>query len=435
MNVNNAWEKLFEKYDIQNKIIQDGYYSISANEIKEFKEPRLMAKWDSSESLPQIFKKNKINILPDSRGTYILSDFKLYEKIPELVEHVTKMQKVEVPEYESIDVKNITSESNAINVLLLSNIIDDFLCADLTDNYVSTFNGRMGTGQFEYKVDRYRGTPLKVNVEGAQCEIDAGLENSNSVVIMEAKNVVYPDFHIRQLYYPYRLWKNRVKKPIRLVFSIYSNQIYRLFEYEFLDIENYSSIKLINEKNYSLQDTEISNQELWDTYLKTKVLTSDDMNLTETPFIQADSFERVISLLEILSNEEKTSEEIAEIMQFDIRQSGYYFNAGKYLSLFEKKTVEDELGNTIIKVFATRLGKDINKLNYKSRQLELVSLILQHKIFNVLFKETYNRGNLPDRNEVKRLMKEYNVCNEGVISRRSTSVISWIKWIMNLTNI
>ena len=36
------------------------------------------------------------------------------------------MQKVEVPEYESIDVKNITSESNAINVLLLSNIIDDF---------------------------------------------------------------------------------------------------------------------------------------------------------------------------------------------------------------------------------------------------------------------------------------------------------------------
>ena len=58
-------------------------------------------------------------------------------------------------------------------------------------------------------------------------------------------------------------------------------------------------------KNYSLQDTEISNQELWDTYLKTRVLTSDDMNLTETPFIQADSFERVISLLEILSSEEK----------------------------------------------------------------------------------------------------------------------------------
>ena len=81
---------------------------------------------------------------------------------------------------------------------------------------------------------------------------------TSSVVIMEAKNVVHEDFHVRQLYYPYRLWRSRVKKPIRLVFSVYSNMIYRLFEYRFATPEDYSSIEPVQAKNYSLQDTKIS---------------------------------------------------------------------------------------------------------------------------------------------------------------------------------
>ncbi|QRG86712.1 hypothetical protein [Bulleidia sp. zg-1006] len=64
MNVNEAWSKLFEKYDILSKIKKEGAFYITANQIKEFKEPRLMAKWDSSENLPSIFKKHNINILP-----------------------------------------------------------------------------------------------------------------------------------------------------------------------------------------------------------------------------------------------------------------------------------------------------------------------------------------------------------------------------------
>lgn len=46
------------------------------------------------------------------------------------------------------------------------------------------------------------------------------------------------------------------------MFSIYSNQIYRLFEYRFRELEDYSSIELVKSKNYSLQDTEISLDEL-----------------------------------------------------------------------------------------------------------------------------------------------------------------------------
>lgn len=432
MNTQDSWTELFEKYDITNRVKKDGQFEITAKQIKEFREPRLMAKFDSSESLPSILRKNKINILPNSRSSYILSDFKLYQNIPELTEHVTKMQRIEIPEYESIDIKNITTESNAINLLSLSNAMDDFLGEE---GNVSTFNGRMGTGKFSFNVDRFRGTPINISVKGAQCEIDAGFENSNSVVIMEAKNVVHPDFHIRQLYYPYILWKTRVKKPIRLVFSIYSNQIYRLLEYEFIDILNYSSINLVQEKSYSLQETEINNEELFKVYSKTKIKYNDNQTDNEIPFIQADSFERVISLLEILYEDNKTEEEIADIMQFELRQSNYYFNAGRYLDLFSKVVGFDEDSNRVKFVQLTKLGKQVYLLNYKQRQLKLVELILEHKIFNELFKLTYDSGQYPEREFVKNRMREYNVCNEGQIDRRSSSVLSWIRWIFNLTNV
>lgn len=430
MNVNEAWIKLFEKYDILSKIQHEGAFYITANQIKEFKEPRLMAKWDSSENLPSIFKKHNINILPISRTGYVLSDFKLYEPIPELGEHITEMQKVEIPKYETIDIGNISSEANAINVLMLSRILDDFLDED--DN-VATFNGRMGTGIFSFHVDRHRGSCFEVGVKNAQCEIDGGMENNNSVVILEAKNVIHPDFHIRQLYYPYRLWVSKVQKPIRLVFSVYSNQIYRLFEYEFEDRSNYSSIRLIKSKNYSLQDTDITLNEIYDVYSKVNVIYEDNQNNTDIPFIQANSFERIISLMEILFEEDKTTEEIAEIMQFDLRQSDYYYNAGKYLGLFEKKDVEDE--KTVKKVSLSKLGKDTVKLRYKERQLKLVHLILKHGIFNRLFLKVYNSGELPTKEEIQNIMRENNVCNDGQIVRRSSSVYSWIKWIFNLQNI
>lgn len=46
--------------------------------------------------------------------------------------------------------------------------------------------------------------------------------------------------------------------------------------------------------------------------------------------------DRVISLLENMYENPMTTQQIAELMDFDLRQSDYYFNAGRYLGLFEK---------------------------------------------------------------------------------------------------
>lgn len=429
ITANDAWQKLIDKYDIINRIAIDGVYHIKASEIKEFKEPRLMAKWDCTAALPSVFKSNKLNILPDSRNSYVLGDFLLYEEIPELTETVNKMDYVELPEYETININNISSESNAINVLILSGILDDFLEDEGT---VETFNGRMGTGEFEFVVNTVRGNKQKITVKNAQCEIDGGFENENNVIIMEAKNVLNEDFHIRQLYYPYRLWRNKVSKPIRLIFSIYTNMIFRLFEYRFDDENDYSSIKLVKTKNYSLQDTSIEIEDLIEVRENTKVVYQDNQDEDlQVPFIQANSFERVISLLENMKDNPMTTEQIAMLMEFDERQSDYYYNAGAYIGLFEKKREDRQT-----KVFLTRLGEEVFSLNYKKRQLKFVELILQHQIFADCFDMVIESGgDMPDKEFIENLMREYNVCNEGQIVRRASSVQGWLKWMFNLRNL
>lgn len=420
ISANDAWKALIDKYNIIEEINKNGCFHIKASQIKEFKEPRLMAKWDSTDSLPPVLKNNKINILPDSRSSYVISDFLLYQEIPELEEHVTQMDHVELPNYESIDVNNISSESNAINVLLLTGILDDFLG---TNDSVATFNGRMGTGEFDFVVNTVRNNKRAIRVNNAQCEIDGGFENENSIIIMEAKNVVHEDFHVRQLYYPYRLWRTKVNKPIRLVFSIYSNMIYRLFEYRFNVLEDYSSIELIRTKNYSLQDTTITLEDLVKVRTETNIVTDDSMENTDVPFIQANSMERIISLLENMYDNPMTSQQIAELMDFEPRQSDYYYNAGKYLGLFEKTSDDKQKV-----VSLTPLGNKVFKLNYKDRQLKLVQLIFEHRIFSVFFDEIIETGELPEKRFIEEEMRALHVCDEGQIVRRASSVFAWLKW-------
>lgn len=419
-----AWNTLLNRYNIIQEVERNGIFHITASQIKEYKEPRIMAKWDSSESLPPSLKSNNLNILPDSRSSYVIGDFILYQDIPELEERVEQMTQVQLGEYETIDINNITSESNAINILVLSGILDDFL--ETTDT-VATFNGRMGTGCFNFVVDTYRNVKRRVSVNNAQCEIDGGFENSSDVVILEAKNVLHKDFHVRQLYYPYRLWRERVSKPIRLVFSIYSNMIYRLFEYRFNTIEDYSSIELVRTKNYSLQDIHISLEDLMEVRRNTSVTTSDNINEAGVPFIQADSVNRLISLLENMENNPMTYEQIMELMNFVERQYNYYVSAGIYIGIFERG-----VENRTVKL--TRVGELLCHMTYKERQLKLVSLILEHQIFADFFDYVIDNGDQPSRQQVCTRMRELNVCgdSESTIIRRSSSVLSWLKWIFNL---
>ena len=418
---NEAWEELIKKYDIISKVEDNGAFHIESRQINEFRESRIMSKFDTSEKLPKVFKDNNLNILPDSRHSYVIGKFSLYEEIPE--EENEESISIPIPSFETINANNISTETQAINVLIISGILDDFLG---TPQNIETFNGRMGTGKFEYDVETTDDNIIHINVDRAQCEIDGGFENDDSVIILEAKNVINKDFHVRQLYYPYRLWKNKVNKPIRLVFSVYSNMLFRLFEYDFTDENDYSSIRFLKTKKYFLDKEIITIDDLKIVRKETEVETTDNQDEVDVPFPQADSFNRVVSLLENLKDNPLSSYDIAEVMQFDPRQSDYYYNAGKYLGLFEKKD------NDEVMVYLTETGEAIFDMSYKNRQLALVERILKHQIFADLF-DMRLEGNIPTLQAIQELMVKYNVCNEGeVLVRRSQTISSWLKWIFNL---
>ncbi len=65
------WEILFDKMQILKRIKTDGFFEITAAEIKTQgkREARLMTKFDYYSQLPVLFKENKLSVLPLTRGT------------------------------------------------------------------------------------------------------------------------------------------------------------------------------------------------------------------------------------------------------------------------------------------------------------------------------------------------------------------------------
>lgn len=431
-----AWEKLFEKYNIIGEIKKNGFFEITSTQINEYREARLMTKFDNKKMLPELFKNNDIAILPISSNKYILAHFKLYENIPEIN---TPIEFKEFPSYiESIDYNKINSESIALNCAYISKIIQDFLGEDNNEDVLPTVDGKMSSGKFKFRVDNTKcDKPYSISVDRSGIEIDAGYESTHSLVLIEAKNVIANDFLIRQLYYPFRLWKDKVSKKVRTVFMQYLNGIFSLYEYEFKDPNNYNSLKLIKSQKYSIisqEEMTISLSEI-ENILNT-VHCVEEPNVT---FPQANSFDRVISLLEMLNTDIlKTKEEVTEEFKFDPRQTDYYFNAGKYLGfLSEDKLLIEENGKTIEKpaIKLSERGKKLFHIKYKERQLEYVKAILEHKVFNQVLKDCINTfGEMPCKAQIVIYMKEYltRTYSDETYYRRASTISGWINWILKL---
>lgn len=350
-----AWEKIFNEYDVLNKIQEQGFFEISSKEINEYREARLMTKFDNSESIPKILSENNLSILPISGNKYMIARFKAYKKFGNEPKDI---ERVEFPPYiESLDYNNISSEALALNCTYITGILEDFL--------------------------------------------------------------------VRQLYYPYRLWKSKITKKVRPIYVVYSNGIFTIYEYRFNDINEYSSIELVKCQKYSIEDTNIDLGTIQN-------LIENIQNYVEEPktsFPQANSFERVINLCELLENSEKGKKEITEKYEFDPRQTNYYTDAAIYLGLVVKKGIRDKSFEL------SELGKKVFSLNYKSRQIEFAKLILSHKVFHMTIKKYFQKLEMPTDSEIVEIMKEcelYKIGKDSTFYRRASTIKSWIDWIINL---
>ena len=423
--IEDKWEQLFERYDIIGRVEENGIFEIAADEVREYKEPRLMAKFDHESKLPAIFRKNKLSILPISRSKYVISNFSAYHF---LEENESTLKHFSLPSHiESINRNSINTETIALNAALDSGILEDFL---EDEDILPTVSGRMCTGAFNFKIDNSRSHSENiVKVENAQMEIDGAYEGRNALSLIEAKLDISDDFHIRQLYYPLRFWSTKNKKPVNTVFMIYSNGIYKFYDYEFTNIENYNSLRLKKYQEYTFDEVKISESDV--RHIQTHVKIVEEPNIT---FPQADRFEKVINLCEILSTQDLTANDIKDRYEFVNRQANYYADAGRYLGLIEKCS-DNPNSNSAPLYTLTAKGKSILEKDYAHRQLAFCEAILSHEIFHTVFSEYLSSGSLPSNTRIIEIMRKAGVhgaASNSTMNRRRQTITSWIRWIVSL---
>ncbi|MDR2650493.1 MAG: transcriptional regulator [Clostridiales bacterium] len=368
IKIDRAWEQLFKQHDILAQINAEGSFRIAATQINEVHEARLMAKFDQSVHLPEIFRTNKLSILPVTRGEYLIGPFVTHEPIHY---QAIRPKQVENPHLETLSPDNLYSEASALFFAYNSGIIQDVMGSDKVN---FTVNGRMGSGLFSFSIrNRLQPQyPTIVEVRNSQVEIDAGFESPEAFLICEAKNQASEELLIRQLYYPYRLWSAKISKPIIPAFLAFSNDVFHVFIYAFEDKRDYNSIALKSYKTYTFADEDIILQDIIEAWQNTPVGTEPDVT-----FPQADSFPRILDLLSVLHSEELTRSEVTLKYEFDSRQTNYYVSACEYLGFIERfATADHERGYRL-----TPDAKRVMSLPYKEKLLTLMRKYLKNLCF------------------------------------------------------
>jgi hypothetical protein len=415
-----AWETLFETHKILEEVARNGCFEIEAAQINKQRESRLMAKFDHSVNLPDIFRENHLSILPISRSKYVIGKFDTHFE----VKYDSEIEVITFefpPGIESIDYTNLYSESSAVHCAFNIGIIDDLF----GEKTAYTVSGRMSTESFDFNIiNSLANKPYSIKVKNSQCEIDAGFESDNYFVLIEAKNYAIDDFLIRQLYYPYRLWSKKITKKVIPVLMTYSNDIFSFFIYEFSNDEDYNSLKLREQKNYTIAPEEIQSRDVDRIFNNIQVIAEPDV-----PLPQADKFERVVDLLSLLLERDLTKDDITENYEFDRRQTDYYTNAGLYIGLIEN--YKDSLTQKVT-VRLTSEGRSILHKKPKLKYLDLINKFLEKKVYYLVFQLTLKQGDIPRKDAICKIILENRPdINDTTIKRRYYTVQGWISWIWN----
>lgn len=446
-NKNDVWQEIFDQIGqkIMHAIDGQGYYDITAGELKDFSnqlngpDVRNLAKFDKSYSLPTPFKaagrqvSQFINIMPlgyiNKVYTYRLGRFNAYE--PLTIDEEPHPQIIKFPEIQTITPETIPSENSYIDAAFSSGMLNQAL-DDGGGQFLPVLHGRMGSGPMEFNIGLDH--PQRLMVNGAQIEIDATFENAKSIVVIEAKAVPETDFLVRQLFYPYYVIRHRgVTKPVRPAFLSLLGGNYYFNEYEFTDPDNYSTIKMINQRVFRFYDTSrITLERLVNLFRETQVIPEPKDAL----FPQANSYMRLVKTLNVLNDayeDEDVKEDgltktsIASLLGYVERQGDYYGNLVCYLGLGQRlKGVYqiNDRGRQMLRALDTNKGK-----------VALIGLLFQHGPFREAFQYLIHNPQkidhaitVDDKRYLAERMQPYLVkeYNEVTMKRRVESTVALV---------
>ncbi|WP_304544619.1 type II restriction enzyme [Sulfurimonas microaerophilic] len=392
---NEAWNHIFDDLDILEHIKTNGYFDISAEEIKkrDGKEARLMTKTDHKEHLPVVMQENSLSILAIENGLYRIAKtdpFIYIEKEPQC-EIKTIKQPVDIT---TLDPLNLKSESAALDIASISGMLDEVF-GEATN---LTIRGRL-RGKLSFCLDS-----VPYDIEGVQIEVDGGYEGQNSVNLVEAKIGYRNNINIRQLLYPELFWKTQLKgqrKEVRSFVFYYQDDIFRFIPFYY----DGNIITALHDQEKAFVFDRKSSFRL-DLLEKNKTILVD----RTIPFPQANDFEKVHAIfLNIAKEEHPTKTSVTD--EFDIvsRQYDYYLNVLKWMRVCQERDSE---------IFLTERGERLLTLNIEKRLEEFARIIFSEPICFAQLKKL-------EQNEED--FQAYNLSG-STIERRMQSIRSWIKY-------
>jgi len=247
------WIAIFKMYEMDKHDFSKSPFILTAEQIKiatlAFKttgerEVRVLCKQDAREDRPDVFVENNLFILPIKNGTYAIIQGEGYIDIPEISSKIIPYKSKLDFELETSKIGN--SEMQHLDFAYASSLIRTFL---EDQSLVLTIRGRKYTPKFDFIAGKFK---QQIIVESVQTEVDAGYEGKEQIVLIEAKNSETKNTIIRQLYYPFRQWQAHSKKQVKVLFFEKQQDIYSLWIFEFSNINNYNSIKLVSSVRYKI---------------------------------------------------------------------------------------------------------------------------------------------------------------------------------------
>jgi len=250
--IDKAWDKIFQDYGINKHNFEKSPFSINARDIKtacqDFtetgeKEVRILCKQDKREDRPKVFKDSGLFLLPVKNGEYVIVKGEGYVDIPPInTAEEIYMSKLDF----QLDTSLVgNSEMQHLDFAYASSLIRTFM---KDESLVLTIRGRKYTPAFSFNVGKHL-----VSTKSVQTEVDAGYEGEKQVVLVEAKSSNTPNVIIRQLFYPFRQWQSCTSKSIVTLFFEKSDDIYSIWQFKFLDPDNYNSIEFVKAGKYKIK--------------------------------------------------------------------------------------------------------------------------------------------------------------------------------------
>lgn len=414
-----AWQQVFNALNLGARLREQGVCYITADELKAHgkREPRLMAKLDTLNDRPHVFREHQASLFPVRNGRYVLfrdPENKTYFKFGDRLENLSPRayrSTIDLGQYDTFPKGNQLSECQAIDFAFLTSLLPHFFGDDQAR---LTVRGRLFSEPFAFQAPL--GTET-IAVSRVQIEVDAGYESPERLYLLEAKVGKRDDFNIRQLYYPFLNWSVRSRKKILPIFLTYTNGQYFLTEFAFTP--RFGELGIVRSECYTINDAPFA-EIGWPQLLRETAVESE-----AAPFPQADDMDKVVDLVRLVPGGLTDKAQFAESFEFDERQGDYYANAAKYLGLLEREGQGFKL---------TALGEAFCRLASRSaRTLCLVKQLLKRPSFRRLIELLVRRNcllaSLPE-GEIASLIAEDAGLSPATAQRRALTARTWLTWIL-----